>query len=93
MLTVRFAPLGLQVDVEPGTNLLQAARAAGAPLAASCDGDGICAKCGVRVLDGAAGREGPLERRSKAANAVPDELRLACLVPVRGDLTVTTRYW
>lgn len=93
MPTVRFHPLDLEVEVPPGTNLLVAARRAGAPLAASCDGDGICARCGVRVLSGAVGREGSLERQSKEANGVSAALRLACLVPVRADLVVTTPYW
>ena len=91
--TVSFPPLHRSIDVAPGTTVLQAARAAGVPLGAACDGDGICGACAVRVLDGPTGRPGPLERQTKAANGVAADLRLACLVPVRGDLRVTTTYW
>jgi 2Fe-2S ferredoxin len=90
---VRFEPLGKQVAVPAGTSVLSAARLAGVPLGASCDGDGVCAACGVKVLAGDPTREGPLERRSKAANGTDPTLRLACLLPVRGPLTVTTTYW
>jgi 2Fe-2S ferredoxin len=91
--TVSFHPLQRAIDVAPGTTVLQAARAAGVPLGAACDGDGICGACAVRVLDGRAGREGALERRTKLANGVAADLRLACLIPARGDLRVTTAYW
>lgn len=91
--TVAFVPLQRQIRVEPGVSVLDAARAAGVPLGAACDGDGICGACDVRVLSGEVPRESPLERRTKAANGVPPDHRLACLLPVRGPLRVTTRYW
>lgn len=89
---VDFVPLRRAIEVAGGT-VLDAARAAGVPLGAACDGDGICGACGVRVLAGAVPLESPLERRTKAANGVPAPLRLACLLPVRGPMRVTAAYW
>lgn len=93
MADITFAPWGRVVAAEPGWTVLAAARAAGLPLGAACDGDGICGACAVRVLSGTAPPEGALERRTKAANDVPASHRLACLLTTRRPLTVTTDYW
>jgi len=68
-------------------------RDAGLPIARACGDDLVCAKCGVRVLEGTLAREKPVERRAKARNRVAPELRLACAVRVQGDLTLTADYW
>jgi ferredoxin len=65
MPTVRFAPSGRQVEVERGTLVVDAVRAAGLPIARACGDDLICARCGVRVLAGSVARESPAERESK----------------------------
>ena len=95
MPRVRFQPMALDLEVPAGTTLLSAARAAGLPIGASCDGDGICGACGLRVLAGAAAlsRERPLERGCRQANRVPDTHRLACLARVKGDVEVRADYW
>ncbi len=91
--TIRFEPMGLVAEVPAGTSVLTAARSVEAPLGAACDGDGICGRCGVRVLSGRVPKESRMEQRSKAANRVDPTLRLACLIPARGDMVVTTDYW
>ncbi len=92
---IRFMPDGRQIEVPEGTVLLEAARRAGLPVAAACGGDGACARCGMTVLAGAEGLapEGETERIAKARNRIDGALRLACLIPLRGDLTVTASYW
>jgi uncharacterized 2Fe-2S/4Fe-4S cluster protein (DUF4445 family) len=49
---VDLEPIGRRVEVERGTNLLEAAQKAGIDLVASCGGVGICGTCRVRVIQG-----------------------------------------
>jgi adenylate cyclase len=83
------------VEVAPGTTLLEAVRRAGLPIARACGGGGLCARCGVEVLAGgeSLAPAGDAERLAKRANRIPDALRLACQVEVRGPLLVTAGYW
>lgn len=93
MPTVRFQPRGSTLEVAKGTRLIEAVRAAGLPIARACGDDLVCAKCGVRILSGRVSREAPVERRAKARNRVPAELRLACALRVQDDLEITAEYW
>ncbi len=52
MPTLTFHPSGKSVEADPGSLLLDAARAAGIDLDAPCGGKGVCGKCIVRVSDG-----------------------------------------
>ena len=92
---VRFEPMGLEVAVPRGRRVYDVAMANGLPLAQSCRGEGICSRCGVRVLRGAEhlSPERRPERLRKAANQLDRELRLACLTTVRGPVVLTTDYW
>lgn len=81
--------------VPAGTNLLDAVKSVGLPLARACDGHGLCARCGVRILSAAE----PLpsgdaeEKDALQRNEIDSELRLACKVEISGDLSVTAPYW
>ncbi|HKE13168.1 MAG TPA: 2Fe-2S iron-sulfur cluster-binding protein [Myxococcota bacterium] len=92
---VRFLPSGRTLRVAPGTNLLEAARAAGLPIAQACSGEGLCARCVVRVLRGGRGvsTETARESEAKRRNRVAPELRLACQVVPSADVDVTASYW
>lgn len=92
---VRFLPSNVTIRVATGTSLLAAARSAGLPIASACFGDGLCARCGVKIVEGARGvaAEGGAEVRAKYANRVDPGLRLACRVEVACDLTITAPYW
>jgi len=92
---VRFLPSGRVVRVPAGTPLLEAARQAGLPVASACGGDGVCGRCGLRVLGGvgALTQETDRERRSKRANRVDPGLRLSCRAALAGDCTVSAPYW
>ncbi len=76
--SVLFQPDNKKVAVAAGTDLLTAARLAGAGLKCGCDGAGTCGKCLVRVVSGRTEREGP------AAGV----LAVACRTRVAGDLVV-----
>ena len=92
---VRFLPSGRTLQLTPGTNLLEAARAAGLPIAQACSGEGLCARCAVLILRGDAGiaPETALENQAKQRNRVAPELRLACQVVPTSDVDVTASYW
>ena len=83
------------MEVPPGATLLDAARQAGLPLASSCGAVGLCARCGVRILEGeeSVPPETPGEARAKQRNRVEAGLRLCCLLRPEADLVVTTPYW
>ena len=49
---IRFLPSERSVRVAPGTSLLEAAREAGLPVAQTCTGEGICARCGMQIVEG-----------------------------------------
>jgi adenylate cyclase len=92
---IRFAPSGRTLRVPAGTTLLDAIRAAGLPAASACGAQGLCARCGVRVLAGGQDlpAEGADETDAKRRNRVPGELRLACRIAPRANLEVTASYW
>ena len=94
-VTVRFEPSGREVRVLRGTTVLAAARSAGLPMASACGADGLCARCGVEILDGGAALEAESEdeRRSKLRNRVDPRQRLACRVVVSADVRVRASYW
>ena len=68
---------------------------AGRPVASSCDGDGICAKCRVKVLNGSENLSEMsfFEQERLQMNHVPEGYRLSCQAKVLGDITVDTDYW
>jgi 2Fe-2S ferredoxin len=94
-VNVRFVPLDKSADAKADETLLDAARRANAPLGNSCGGIGICARCRVRIVEGAENLSAPTsveERVSQQRGLAPDE-RLACQAVVRGDCAITTTYW
>ena len=93
MPVVRMLPAGIRLEVPRGTRLTDAIRQAGLPIAAPCGDELICAKCGLRVVEGDVDRESDVERRAKQRNRVAPDYRLACALRVRGDLTVRADYW
>ena len=94
-MNVRFVPLDKSADAKANETLLDAARRANVPLGNSCGGIGICARCRVRVVEGAENLSAPTsveERVSQQRGLAADE-RLACQAVVLGDCAITTTYW
>ena len=52
MPEITFLPAGTTVEVDAGSELLDAAKTAGIPVEAPCGGHGICGKCSVKILSG-----------------------------------------
>ena len=95
MPNVEFVPLGRTKEVKQGVTIISAANRAGVPIGQSCNGDGICGWCKVKVLRGMENLSPPtsLEQRLMAACAFAPDERAACLAKIAGDITVTTGYW
>lgn len=93
--TVRFLPSERCVTAASGTSLLEVARDAGLPVASACGAEAVCARCGLEILEGAESLapESDREVRVKQRNRIDPQLRLACQIPLRGDLVVTAPYW
>jgi uncharacterized 2Fe-2S/4Fe-4S cluster protein (DUF4445 family) len=53
MPTVQFLPIGIAVDVPPGTLIIDAALLAGIMIDLPCGGKGTCGKCLVQISEGA----------------------------------------
>jgi uncharacterized 2Fe-2S/4Fe-4S cluster protein (DUF4445 family) len=52
MPVVTFQPSGKSASMDPGTELLDAAKLANVEIATPCGGKGTCGKCLVRILSG-----------------------------------------
>ena len=91
MPRVRFLNEGLEVEVETGTTILEAAKRAGAPQGDRCGGVCACSTCHVYVREG-------FERTSEIEDEEFDILdkavdvrgisRLGCQAKVLGDLAI-----
>ena len=92
---VTFLPAGVSVLVDGPATLLQAADRANVPVGRSCRAEGICGRCGLRILSGAENLscETPQEAKVKAANRLESGLRLSCQARIQGPVTATADYW
>jgi 2Fe-2S ferredoxin len=83
------------IEVLEGTTLMRALLDADLPVASSCDGDGVCAKCKIRILNGAENLSRPndTEEFLKESHDLPKDVRISCQTHVLGDITVDASYW
>jgi ferredoxin len=90
---VTFEPLGTTAAAKENETVLDVARRAGVPLANSCGGVGVCARCRVRVITGELSPRTSVEARFGEPRGFAEDERMACQAVVLGDCTVTTTYW
>ena len=95
MPTIRFRKPREPFDVEAGANLMKALLASGLPVASSCRGDGVCAKCRIEVVDGRQNlsKENDTEAFLRDRHGIPKSERVSCQVTVEGDITIDASYW
>jgi 2Fe-2S ferredoxin len=95
MPLIRFRKPRQSLKVEEGANLMKALLAGGLPVASSCRGDGVCAKCRIEIVEGQKNLspENDLEKFLRERHQVPKEQRISCQTQVHGDITVDTSYW
>ncbi|MDG0817154.1 (2Fe-2S)-binding protein [Bdellovibrio sp. PAP01] len=74
---------------------MQALLDAGLPVASSCSGDGVCAKCKIQVIEGMRNisPENATESFLRESKGLPGDQRISCQVQVLGDITIDTTYW
>ena len=87
-VSVDFEPIGRRIEVEAGTDLLSAARAAGVQVVTICGGMGSCESCRVRLALGTLSSITLVEE-----DALPEEdrrqgFRLACQAHVLTDVKI-----
>ncbi len=95
MPTISVVPFMKTIDVSPEESLFVALRRHRIPIASSCDGDGVCAKCRITVLAGGESMSTPtpVELALIGSDALSRDERLACQTYAAGDGTITTTYW
>lgn len=85
-LIVDLEPVGRRIEVDPGTNLLEAAQKAGIDLVASCGGIGICGTCRVRIVEGEVTPVTLSEEEMLDAGEISAGVRLACQAEPLSDV-------
>jgi len=95
MPTIRFRKNRAPIKVEVGANLMQSLLAHGLPVASSCRGDGICAKCRIEIVDGQQhlSPENDREAFLRDRHSIPDAERVSCQTSVLDDITIDASYW
>jgi len=85
MSKVTILPIGKELELSDGENLLSAVRRAGAAIQSPCNGEGSCGKCLVRVESA----DVPITPHKNLSQKKAEEgWRLACRVTPEADLTV-----
>lgn len=84
-----------EIHVESGTNLMKALLAAEVPVASSCNGDGVCAKCRLQIHQGMANLSpmNDTEKFLKEKFQLKSNQRISCQTSVLGDVEVDASYW
>ena len=95
MPKIKFIKNKPELEVPLHANLMQALLTAGLPVASSCNGDGVCSKCRIKIIEGQKNLSEPndTELILKEQNSLGKELRISCQVEVLGDITVDASYW
>lgn len=84
-----------EIQVPPGANLMTSLQEAGIPVASSCAGDAVCAKCVLKIIEGAENLSAPTEDELflQEKDSLPPGTRVSCQCWVEGDVTVDATYW
>jgi len=83
------------LQVDPGENLMQTLLKAGVPVASSCHGDGICAKCRLQVVKGFENLSAPndTELFLREKFKLNKDQRISCQSFINGDIEIDASYW
>ncbi len=95
MATITLVKSGRKIEALAGSSLMKSLLAAGVPVASSCHGDGVCAKCRVQILEGAENLSLRNETEvflAEKASLKKNE-RISCQVEVLSDVVVDASYW
>ncbi len=95
-MTIRLTvqPAGIEIDVEPGESLLEAAERAGYSWPSVCGRQGVCSTCSVLVLSANEALPAASSSERETLQMLPafrdddDSLRLGCQIRPSADLAV-----
>ncbi|MBI5645562.1 MAG: (2Fe-2S)-binding protein [Ignavibacteriae bacterium] len=95
MHTITLLPFNVRLLAHEDETVFHTIRRHGYPIASSCDGDGVCDKCRLRIVAGADNVTAPndTERRFMRERSFDDGERMACQIRCTGDISVRTTYW
>lgn len=95
MAKITFLPSKKIIEVPAKTNLMNAIIQAELPIGSSCGGEGICAKCIVKVVKGIENisKPNPTEKKLIAREKLEENIRISCQTKVLDDVSITTSYW
>jgi uncharacterized 2Fe-2S/4Fe-4S cluster protein (DUF4445 family) len=85
---IDFQPIGKRVEVEAGSNLLEAAQDAGISLSSSCGGIGNCGQCRVTIINGDVTPPTDDEEYILTEAEIRAGQRLACCVQIHSAVKV-----
>jgi ferredoxin, 2Fe-2S len=81
------------IQVPVGANLMESLLGVQIPVASSCNGDGVCAKCRIQILAGHVSKPNELEMELIKANGISGQTRISCQTQVISDITIDATYW
>lgn len=83
------------IEVDLGSNLMAVLLDRGVPVASSCNGDGVCAKCRIQIKSGAEhlSPANETELHLQDRESLKSGTRFSCQVTVLGDIEIDTPYW
>ena len=84
------------LEAPSGANLMQVLLTAEVPVASSCHGDGVCAKCRLEIVEGASSLDPRNETEEFLAErfSLKKNQRISCQVAVgTQDLVIDATYW
>lgn len=83
------------IQVDSGASLMFSLLSEDVPVASSCHGNGVCAKCRIQILQGAENlspvRE--IEKGLSVRNSLKSNERISCQTQVLGDIIIDANYW
>jgi 2Fe-2S ferredoxin len=95
MPLIKFLKNFPDIPVRNRSNLMKSLLASGRPVASSCGGDGVCAKCKIRIIEGSENLTSPMSSETERlkTNNIPLNYRLSCQTQVIGDIVIDADYW
>ncbi|MEO0335486.1 MAG: 2Fe-2S iron-sulfur cluster-binding protein [Pseudomonadota bacterium] len=96
MAKIRFLKGFSEIYLRGPENLMRVLQKNHVPVASSCGGEGICAKCQVKLVSGKLNLsvQQKQERDCLLRNGIHDQdMRLSCQCTVMGDVEIDTDYW
>ncbi len=87
-MIVSFLPANITYQVQEEDILLNIASKANIMIDGSCGGKGKCGKCKVQIISGTVPEPDFAEKSVLTEKEIEQGYRLACRLPVKGDLTV-----